>query len=168
MKRVFGKRHVCRSVLTLMIVVGAHASAQTAVVGWSESKRTSLEQIARDLTDQFGATPDTLVLTPGHVHIVFDNPPFAPIWATPGPRGGQVCHDLGFMLRDVAKPIARYVYIRSSDPAIDTFSVVFHLAARYGAIGRCSSTARLGFSAAELRTLSVLLPVRDPNTPGFV
>jgi len=152
----------------LMIVGCAHASAQTAVVGWPESKRTSLEQIAHDLTDQFGATPDTLVLTPGHAHIVFDNPPFAPIWATPGPRGGQVCHDLGFMMRDVTKPIARYVYMRSSDPTVDTFTVVLHLAARYGDIGRCSSTARLGFTAAELRSLSVLIPIRDPNTPGFV
>jgi iron(III)-enterobactin esterase len=151
-----------------MILGCAHAAAQTAVVGWSESKRTNLEQIAHDLADQFGATPDTLVLTPGHAHIVFDNPPFAPIWATPGPRGGQVCHGLGSIMRDVARPIARYVYTRASDPTVDTFTVVFHLATRYGDIGRCSSTTRLPFMAAELRTRSVLPPTRDPKTPGFV
>jgi iron(III)-enterobactin esterase len=161
-----------------MVVGCVHASAQTAVVGWSESKRADVEQIARDLTNAFGATPDTLVLTPGHAHIVFDNPPFAPIWATPGPRGGTVCHDLGPMImRDIAKPIARYVYMRSPDRNVDTFTVVLHLASRHGVAG-CWSTARIGFAAAELRPVRTLVstslttlpspPTRDPGTPGFV
>jgi hypothetical protein len=139
--------------------------------GWPESQRAELERVARGMNDNIGAIPDTLTRTPSHIQIVFNNPPFAPIWGTDAPNGGLICHDLKGSMKDLVKPIARYIYAKTPDRNVDTVSVIIHTAIRLGGFGRCSSGARIGFTAAELAPGPGLVPVpptRDPHTPGYV
>ena len=124
-------------------------AAQTHLGGWDVTDTALLRRLALPMNDRFGAIPDTLERTPRQIRISFHNPPFAPIWATLAPNGGTVCHDLGLVEKEVAKPIAAYVYQRSPDQAVDTVTVVFHKRMGYQA-GYCSSSSYLRFRPTEL------------------
>jgi hypothetical protein len=158
---------VCKKLLLAAATVvlaefgATRAAAQTRVLGWPPAEQTALEQIGKAIADVFGATPDTIERTPRQIRIAFTNAPFTPIWFTLQPNGGIVCHDLGaFIERDVAKPIAAYLFGRSPDTAVDTVAVVFHKRTGQLQIGGCSGNSHIRFRPTELQTQRRIVPVR--------
>jgi hypothetical protein len=131
------------------------SSNDTQLVGWPPSFTTRATAAIREIGATFGATPDTFALSPRNMTIVFRDPPFAPVWASQGPRGGTICHDLGMrLLRQIALPIAREMYrLSPASNEVDTVSVALFGHARRGIIGSCTSRPLLRFRPEELGPL---------------
>lgn len=137
--------------LCLVLLAIGCSSGDTQLVGWPASIKDSAANTSREIGARFGVAPDTFALSPRNMTMVFRDPPFAPVWASPGPRGGTICHDLGMILREIALPIARDMYRLSPvSNEVDTISVALSGHARRAIIGSCSSRAVLRFRPQEL------------------
>jgi hypothetical protein len=147
--------------LFIVLFAIACSSSDTELVGWPASLNKSAASASREIGTTFGVAPDTFALSPRNMIMVFRDPPFAPVWASPGPRGGTICHDLGFVLRQIALPIAREMYrLSPASNEVDTISVALAGHARRWIVGSCSSRAVLRFRPEEL------VPQRGSMTSG--
>ena len=149
--------------LTVVLFAIACSSIDTQLVGWPPSLNARAGAASREIGATLGATPDTFALSPRNMLMVFRDPPFAPVWASSGPRGGTICHDLGSVLREIALPIAREMYrLSPASNEVDTISVALAGHTRHGIIGSCSSRAVLRFRPEEL------VPRRGDRIPGHL
>jgi hypothetical protein len=149
--------------LSVVLFAISCSSIDTQIVGWPPSLNTRAAAASREIGATLGAIPDTFALSPGNILMVFRDPPFAPVWASPGPKGGTICHDLGIVLRQIALPIAREMY-RLSPAAndVDTVSVALSGHASNGSSGSCRSRTLLRFRPEELA------PRRGNMIPGHL
>lgn len=136
--------------LCVVLLAFACSSSNTELVGWPTTLKDSAATASREIGSILGVAPDTFALSPKNMRMVFRDPPFAPVWASPGPRGGTICHDLGILLHQIALPIAREMYrLSPASNDVDTISVALSGHA-WRIIGSCRSGATLRFRPEEL------------------